>query len=245
MSQVVIGIPLQPSNARKIILELFNQQSQWTRSNLVDEVLLRHRSSGGTDGTQSPTTVVKKCLSVLRQEGRVEPVAKGVWIRLDPSTKIDLDRIIQPKAMSAIEDSSVEEVPELEDEDEETPTSEQITIGQGEEAVYLYFNPNDRELAQFKGLDCWECKIGRTSHLPVDTRIFSQGIKTALSKMPVIALVILTDNCVLTERAIHSALRHVGVEAPDSPGVEWFLTNPKRIQAWYEAYSKNLLLLSQ
>lgn len=245
MTTAVIGIPLQPSNARKIILDLFNQQSQWNRSDLVKEVLIRHLNSGGAEGTQSPEMVVKKCLGVLRQEERVEPVAKGVWLRLDPSTKIDLDRNVQPKAMPALDMASVEEVADLDDEDEETPTSEQITIGQGEEAVYLYFNPNDRELAQFRGIDCWECKIGRTSHLPVDTRIFSQGIKTALSKMPVIALVILTDNCVLTEREIHSALRHVGAEAPDSPGMEWFLTNPKRIAAWYEAYSRNLLLLSQ
>lgn len=245
MNSPSLGIPLQPSNARKVIVDLFNEQSQWTRSELAAEVSRRHHNAGGTDGTQSPSTVVKKCLSVLRQEGRVQPVAKGVWIRLDPSTQIDPSGNIQPKFSLAELEPSNEEASDLDEDDEDAPKSEQITIGQGEEAVYLYFNPNDRELAKLRGLDHWECKIGRTAQLPVDSRIFAQGIKTALSKMPVIGLVILTDNCVLTERAIHSALRHVGVEAPDSPGMEWFLTNPMRIASWYEAYCKNLLLLNR
>lgn len=178
----VQGVPLQPNNARKFVVDLFNEQPQWTRSDLANEVLKRHHSAGGTDGTQSPTTVVKKCLSVLRQEGRVQSVAKGVWIRLDPSTQIDSSGNIQAKINPAQIEESADEPFELDEEEDGSPSAEQITIGQGEEAVYLYFNPNDRELAKLRGLDHWECKIGRTSQLPVDSRIFAQGIKTALSK---------------------------------------------------------------
>lgn len=243
MASLEISAPLQPSNARKIILDLFIQKSQWTRSDLADEVLKIHKNAGGSDGTQAPSTIVKKCLSVLRQEGRVQPIAKGVWARLDPSTQIDSSANVQILSTSLETETSEDEALDFEEGDDLLSTSEKVTMGQGPEAVYLYFNPNDRELAKLRGLDHWECKIGRTSQLPVNSRIFSQGIKTSLSKMPVIGLVILTDNCVLTERAIHSALRHVGVEAPESPGTEWFLTNPKRIASWYEAYSKNLSIL--
>jgi hypothetical protein len=237
------GIPLQPVNARKIVLELFNEKSQWSREDLSKEVIRRHENAGGTTGVQSPTIVVKKCLSLLRQEGRVTPVAKGIWISIDPSSKIEATGANDQSEPVVIANVIADDP--IDDEDEEFQTkAEQLTIGQGEEAVYLYFNPNDRELAQFRGSDCWECKIGRTKHLPVDTRIFSQGIKTALSKMPVIGLVILTENCVLTERAIHTALSNLSLEAPDSPGMEWFITNPTRVADWYRSYLENLKILS-
>lgn len=242
------GIPLQPVNARKIVLELFNEKSQWSREDLSKEVIRRHENAGGISGVQSPTMVVKKCLSLLRREGRVTPVAKGIWTSIDPSSISETtgahDQSETLLTTNLISDDPIED--EDEDEDVEFQTkSEQLTIGQGEEAVYLYFNPNDRELAQFRGSDCWECKIGRTKHLPVDTRIFSQGIKTALSKVPVIGLIILTENCVLTERAIHTALSNLSLEAPDSPGMEWFITNPKRVADWHRSYLENLKILNQ
>jgi hypothetical protein len=240
------GIPLQPVNARKIVLELFNEKPQWSREDLSKEVISRHEKAGGILGIQSPTIVVKKCLSLLRQEGRVSPVVKGVWVSVDPSSKIDTTGANDQSEPLPTTNLISNDLVDTDDEDEEFQTkSEQLTIGQGEEAVYLYFNPNDRELAKFRGSDCWECKIGRTKHLPVDTRIFSQGIKTALSKMPVIGLVILTENCVLTERAIHTALSNLSLEAPDSPGMEWFITNPKRVADWHRSYLKNLNILSQ
>ena len=82
-----------------------------------------------------------------------------------------------------------------------------------------------------------------TQTLPVEARIFSQGVKTALSKMPEIALVIKTNNAPLLERAIHTALRQLDLVAPDSLGTEWFITNPERIESWYRVYFKNLDLL--
>jgi hypothetical protein len=42
-------------------------------------------------------------------------------------------------------------------------------------------------------------------------------LKTALSKMPEIALVIKTDNAPLLESAIHTALRQLDLVAPDHP----------------------------
>jgi hypothetical protein len=82
----------------------------------------------------------------------------------------------------------------------------------------------------------WECKIGMTTVLPVEARIFSQGVKTAFSKAPTIGLVIFTENAYRLEKALHHALHLVGAEAPESLGSEWFLTNPQKIQEWYEAF---------
>jgi hypothetical protein len=35
---------------------------------------------------------------------------------------------------------------------------------------------------------------------------------------------------------LHSSLRLVGAEVPDSPGNEWFVTSPTRVEAWYESF---------
>ena len=49
-------------------------------------------------------------------------------------------------------------------------------VGAGCECVYLYFNPNDRRLAELEGGDVWECKIGRTGSRDAIQRILGQGI---------------------------------------------------------------------
>lgn len=113
-------------------------------------------------------------------------------------------------------------------------------IGDGTECVYLYFNPNDRELAELKGCDVWECKIGRTSSCDAIRRIFSQGIRTALSHVPTVGLVLRTDDSLALETALHSALRLVRAEVPDAPRDEWFTTSPARVEAWYASFQRAL-----
>jgi hypothetical protein len=117
-------------------------------------------------------------------------------------------------------------------------------IGDGNECVYLYFNPNDRELAELKGRDVWECKIGRTSNRNAIPRIFSQGIRTALSRVPTVGLVLRTDDSLALETALHSSLRMVGAEVPDAPGDEWFTTSPARVEAWYASFQNALAAIA-
>lgn len=93
-------------------------------------------------------------------------------------------------------------------------------VGAGPECVYLYFNPNDRRLAELEGRDVWECKIGRTGSRDAIQRILGQGIRTALSRLPTVGLVLRTDDSGALESALHSSLRLVGAEVPDSPGNE-------------------------
>jgi hypothetical protein len=219
-------VPLQPAIARKIIVDLFNEKDRWLRADLARAMVDKHLASGGVMGTQPPDAIAKKVLSSLKDEGRVvQTGAKGLW------AKADLTQVLERK------DPTPEEIAEDEEvEDIAETNSRTIEIGSGSEAVYLYYGPSDKELADLKGKAVWECKIGLTTALPVQSRIFSQGVKTAFSKMPVIALVIKTDNAVCLERAIHSALRMVEADAPDSPGTEWFITNPQRIIDWYESF---------
>ena len=116
-------------------------------------------------------------------------------------------------------------------------------IGNGLECVYLYFNPNDRRLAELEGRDVWECKIGRTSSRDAMQRIWGQGIRTSLSHLPTVGLVFRTDDSSALENALHSSLRLVGAEVPDSPGNEWFITSPARVEAWYESFQSTLATL--
>jgi T5orf172 domain len=119
------------------------------------------------------------------------------------------------------------------------------TIGEGAEVVYVYFNPNDRELAQLRGRKVWECKIGRSATgSPVD-RIVGQGAKTALSHPPVIGLVIRTDDSSALEKALHASLRLVEQRVPDSPGVEWFYSSPSRIESWHATYQRAVAYLGE
>lgn len=220
------GMPLQPGSARKIIVDLFNETPQWYRADLAKAMVDRHLASGGVKGTQPPDAIAKKVLSSLKDEGRVTQTGvKGLWAKAD-LTKGPEREVQTPEEVA--EDEELEDIVEN--------SSGTIEIGSGSEAVYLYYSPNDKDLAVLKGKAVWECKIGFTTTLPVQSRILSQGVKTAFSKMPVIALVIKTGNAVCLERAIHSALRMVEADAPDSPGTEWFITNPQRIIDWYESF---------
>ena len=127
--------------------------------------------------------------------------------------------------------------------EEETPAAER-EIGDGNESVYVYFNPNDRELALLKGRTVWECKIGSTGITDVLPRIQGQGTKTALSHPPVIGLIIRTSDSAAMEKALHASLRLIDAQVPDSIGTEWFMTSPERIKKWFAAFQHALWSLN-
>ena len=68
--------------------------------------------------------------------------------------------------------------------------------------------------------------------------------RTALSRLPTIGLVLRAEDSAALESALHSSLRLVGAEVPDSPGNEWFITSPARIEAWYESFQNALAAIS-
>jgi hypothetical protein len=237
MAQEHLGLPFVRGVIKNLVIDLFKRPEPWVRADLVKEAVKKHLELGGILGNQDPTRVIKSTLKILKDENRIKAVALGIWKRIDldsPEAQQKEEVIPSPEI--------IQEIQEIEEDD--SPVSQQIKeIGSGSEAVYLYFNPNDKELAMLKNKDVWECKVGMTQTLPVEARIFSQGVKTALSKMPEIALVIKTNNAPLLERAIHTALRQLDLVAPDSLGTEWFITNPEKIESWYQMYFKNLQTL--
>jgi hypothetical protein len=221
------GIELMPSVARPIIEELFERQEQWRRDDLVSEVKRVHAERRGVAGNQNPSSVVSKALGYLQEDGKVLKLAYGVWKRASTDgTDTGSDIAETTGSMPTPE--------------EDAPVAEKV-IGVGGESVYLYFNPNDRELASHQGRTVWECKIGlSTGKSGVLARILGQGTKTALSHPPVVALEMRTHDCAALERALHLSLRLIDASVPDSPGTEWFMTSPQRVEKWFTAYQDAL-----
>ena len=234
MTSEYSGIPLMPSVARQIIEELFQTQHQWKRDALAAAVQRVHTSRGGTRGRQNSIAVVQRALYDLEADGRVVNVQYGHWRWASPHvTAIDSPR---DAALDAPTDEGEENVINSIIERE---------IGSGPESVYLYFNPNDRVLAEHTGRIVWECKIGRTGVSETVYRILSQGAKTALSHPPIVGLVIRTHDSYALERALHAALRLVDAQVTDSPGVEWFMTSPQHVEAWYMHFAQALTQLQR
>lgn len=223
------GIPLMPSQARQIIIELLDQQSPLKRQDLAAQVEAIHLERGGVEGTQLAISVVKKALQQLATDGLVANVAPGFWGK-PPLREGSLN--------SAKDDLSELTVTDLGDETEDLAPKR--TIGEGPETVYLYFNPNDRRLAKLEGRDTWECKIGRSTTEITANRILAQGAKTALSHLPIVGLVIKTQDAAALEKALHASLRLVEREVLESPGAEWFLTSPSQVEEWFLAYEATL-----
>jgi hypothetical protein len=224
-----IEIPLQPVYARKLIRKLFEQQSKWDRTALVEAVVRMHTANGNTIGNQVPTTVVKKTLTYLQDAHEIKNVGKGIWEK----------QIFESVATQQLDDTN--ESPEDSESETEESISNRVVLGEGSEYVYLYYYENDKKIAEIEGRDTWDCKIGFTT-VEVDRRVYSQS-KTARARKPVIALVIQTDYAAYLEDAIHASLKFAECYVSEGyeTGIEWFDTNPKKIIEWY----KNFMLMTQ
>ena len=105
------------------------------------------------------------------------------------------------------------------------------TIGEGSGAVYLYYFPNDKEVAVQSGAFSWKCKIGYTDGL-VSERIKAQI--AGASENPVVPLIIKSDKAKEVESHIHETLFALGKHVEDAPGTEVFITNPADVLDIYK-----------
>jgi hypothetical protein len=225
------GLPFVRPIIRSLVEEVFREQAQWKSRELVDRIVQLHRERGGVT-PPDPSLPIRRVLQDLRDEGAVVAPGHGWW-RWNgdgaPETGIPEDQVDEPQLRTDELISDLQPAIQVEKE-----------LGSGSECVYLYFNPNDRRLAELEGRASWECKIGRTSSCDSIGRILGQGIKTSLSRLPTVGLVLRTDDSAALEKAVHASLRLVGADVPDSPGSEWFMTSPAQIEAWYACFQKCL-----
>lgn len=225
------SLPFVRPIIRSLAEEAFRDQPVWKSRELVDRIAHLHRQRGGAV-PPDPSLPVRRVLQDLRDEGLVIAPGHGWWRWSGDgpvpsgSRENDLDDV------DAVADELIADLqPSIHIEKE---------LGTGSECVYVYFNPNDRRLAELEHRDSWECKVGRTSSRDAIGRVLGQGIRTSLSRLPIIGLVLRTDDSAALESALHASLRLVGADVPDSPGNEWFMTSPTRVQAWYAGFQKSL-----
>jgi len=103
-------------------------------------------------------------------------------------------------------------------------------IGIGNEYVYVYYNENDKRLAELENKKRWECKIGFSSTEPIQ-RIISQGVQTSMAKEPIIGLLIKTPCGYYVESQLHKALYRFKLpRTTNVVGDEWFLTTPQEVE---------------
>jgi T5orf172 domain len=210
------GVRLKTAAARMLIIEHFTGK-QAERSVIVDTIYRHHVSKGGAQ--TSPTHVefnFKRALTQLKREGLAQNPCPGDWMILASGTMIQ-----EVEANCGQEEVLNENAPEVSWGERE--------LGTGARAIYVYYLPAYRHLAELKGADSWPCKIGRTDRDPF-YRILSQ-LATAFPEPPRIPLILRTDDSQMLETAIHLALVGRGRKIDDAPGDEWFVTNPDEVES--------------
>jgi hypothetical protein len=213
------GVPLTPSVAKSIIVELFEDKPQWTTAELIQKVPAIHRDRGGVPGRDSIKNVINKALGYLDDDGFIHNKAYGVWER----TGEDVHG------------------PHLVEEAAQAPAAVQPRIkvekilGEGPESVYVYYYESERELATYRKDSVWQCKIGESGTSdPIDRVIAQCG--TSRHTLPKIPLVIKSYDSEGIEKLIHRVFRLAGLGIKnDSCGDEWFMTNPQQIDICYES----------
>ncbi len=66
------GVPLQPALTRRLIMQLFEQRSEWKRSDLVERLFAEHLALGNVLGTQDSLRVVKKAFWIFARRRQTQ-----------------------------------------------------------------------------------------------------------------------------------------------------------------------------
>lgn len=145
------GLPLTASVVEYVVLsQLVGRQIK--RSEIVDYVERFHASNGGFPCQAADLSrAVKKALDNLKARGGAENPSTGWW------------RISSAPGVDESSQSSGEGGVLGENVNEETQSLQPLlTLGDGDESIYIYYYPAYNEAALSSGSNKWLCKIGRT-----------------------------------------------------------------------------------
>lgn len=207
------GLELTPAIFSDLLIQLLDGK-QFSRKDAIEKITNYHLENGGLLNKPSYVSAFKKAVQMLNDNG-MKNVGYGIW-RLN------------------YEEKSVEIISQQENNKEEKYSADK-EIGDGKNAVYIYYYDCYKDFAESKGNNVWECKIGRTDVDPI-SRVFSQA-GTCYPELPHLALIIHCDDSALLEKALHSILRLQDKWISTSPGTEWFMTSPEEIEIMYNQIS--------
>lgn len=217
-----LDLCITPKIVEALILELFAGEVV-RLSEIAPIVRQEFIDRGGNDpGECIPHnrfySSMKKGLRYLKNGEYAELVPHNRW-RIK-ANRITTDIPVQNGSQQPIVESN-----------ENTSMTETLTIGSGIGAVYVYYYPTYKEMANIKSESAWRCKIGY-SEKSTEIRIKGQSATTVPEKEE-IGLVIRTDYPNLLEHAIQFVLKCRGRWEKESPGKEWFLTSPTEVAGIY------------
>lgn len=205
----ITGLELTPKEFKDLLIELFDG-TQFKRKVAIDKICEYWEEHGGIISNKDYVGVFKSACRMLEKEG-ISNKSYGVW-----TLKYAKKEVV--KIESSLKAEKKQYMVEKE-------------IGDGNNAIYLYYFKTYKEFALSKEEDIYACKIGRTDVDPIQ-RIYSQ-MGTCFPEKPHIALVIKCEDSVEMERAIHHILKCRKRQIIDSPGKEWFMTNPYEVEMIY------------
>lgn len=217
-------LPITPVIIETLILKLANGKTL-KRDDLVKLILEYHITNGGAKPeAQDFPRSVKKALTRLQEKGIANNKSYGFWSIESPtsSTNVTIEEPIEDRSKTEIESLPAH-----------------VSYGNGPNSVYCYYFPAYKELNLARGKTSWPCKIGRTDRDPL-LRVLAQST-TALPEIPFIEFVIQTQNSNLLEVSIHTVLTLRGRHIENSPGTEWFDTNPDEILEIVRFIDSNIL----
>lgn len=205
------GLPLTPAVAKYIVASRLAGQTI-TKLEIVNYVEKFHAKEGGIPCQAADfSRTVKKALENLKASGGAENRSTGWW---SISSGTGCDESIQSPDEGEVLGENVNE--------ETQGLQSLLSLGEGEESIYLFYYPAYKTAALSSGTDKWLCKVGRTDS-SAGLRILGQS--TGMPERPEIGLVYRTNDSRSLESVLHGilTLRNQGSER--SPGVEWFITS--------------------
>ena len=208
------NIDLTPLVFSSILIYLFDGK-QFKRQNAIDEIRDFHRKNGGKLQKVNYVSTFKRSCGNLKPY--IKNLSYGVWQLNFRKKYIESAEKVEQKRKIEKDDNAL--------------ISPKETIGTGEEAIYVYYYNTYKKYALFKNKNTWPCKIGKTSS-NVSERILNQ-LGTAYPEYPIIGLEIRCSSAAKLEKAIHSILKYKNKTISNSPGKEWYNTNPSEIQHIY------------
>ena len=208
----VLGKPLNSGGINAYLLKIMKPERGYTRQELIEKVVTQHQQAGGLPVDASSRITkgqFKKALNTLKKQGLVVNPERNHWrlAKIDPET---LDALPVEYELEA-----------------EAARLAEVRIGDGAEAVYGWYFPAYRKLADLEGADRWPIKVGSTAR-DVHGRL-DESVGMAPER-PALGFVLRVDRAGRWERFIQSALALDGQKIEDAIGDEWFNTSLTELQ---------------
>ena len=204
----VTGLPLTPALIRGYLLDMMEPEEVYGRNELREAVAQWHLDLGGVPATGDSTSQIKKALADMKKAGLVENPIIGKYRLVENSdipAEKDLEEIAQDEA--------------------------EVSTGEGSQAVYGWYLPAYRELADLKGESRFAMKIGKTEQDVMKRATTHAG---TAPEQPIIGFLLKDDDAAFWEGQLHSWLTRNGYHRKEAIGDEWFDTNPEELRCIYE-----------